>query len=166
MSDDARRRPPGPRGPARGEPPTEVGGARPPSPNTARACQRAATSGAGRLRYPVAVMDLVERLRRESAARDALVARVRAALPDMVRVLVDRYGVRRVVLFGSVRTGRLSADPDVDLLVEGLAAAERGEAAGELFALSPLPVDLVRMEAARPEIVARALEEGEVLHGA
>lgn len=97
---------------------------------------------------------------------DSLRRKVREALPGLVKVLVEDYGARRVTLFGSLLGTAPSESPDIDLLVEGLAPDRRAEARGRLFLLAPLPVDLVPLEVARPEIVTRALEDGETLHAA
>jgi predicted nucleotidyltransferase len=53
----------------------------------------------------------------EQRERDRLLARVQAS----AKMLKKQYGVRRVVLFGSLaRTAWFSSDSDVDLAVEGL----------------------------------------------
>lgn len=109
---------------------------------------------------------LLGRVRREQDEWDSLRRKVREALPGLVKVLVEEYGVRRVMLFGSLLGRTPSRWPDLDLLVEGLTPSRRVEALGRLFALAPLPVDLVPLEAGRPEIVQRALEEGETLYAA
>lgn len=98
--------------------------------------------------------------------REDLRRRVREALPEMVRILVEEFGARKVVLFGSMLRGFDDDHPDVDLLVEGLSPERRAEVVGRLWLLAPVPVDLVRAESARVAVVRRALEEGEVLHGA
>jgi len=95
---------------------------------------------------------------------EALRERARAALPGLVDVLVREFGARRVVLFGSMVRGFGSDEPDIDLLVEGLSPAGLAAASGRLTLLAPLPVDLVPAETGRPEVVRRALEEGDVLH--
>jgi len=100
-----------------------------------------------------------------AAAREQVRQRALEVLPTIVDLLVRELGARRVVLFGSLVRGSLSEEPDIDLLVEGLDPLTLDRAAGRLFMLAPLPVDLVSVESGRPEIVARALEEGIVLHG-
>jgi predicted nucleotidyltransferase len=112
-------------------------------------------------------MDAVlARYRSQARALEEVCARARAALPVLVRVLVEEFGARRVVLFGSIAHGLPSAEPDIDLLVEGVAPDRLGEAHGRLFALAPLPVDLVALETGPARVVAGALESGEVLHAA
>ena len=109
---------------------------------------------------------MLARARREQAEWESLRRRVREALPGLIAVLVREYGVRRVMLFGSLLRSTPSEQPDIDLLVEGLDSRRRAEALGRLFLLAPLPVDLVPVELGRREIVQRALEEGEILYAA
>jgi predicted nucleotidyltransferase len=71
-----------------------------------------------------------------------------------------------VVLFGSLLGPAFCETSDIDLLVEGLPSQRFAEALGRLFSVAPVAVDLVPVETGRPEVVARALAEGEVLHGA
>jgi predicted nucleotidyltransferase len=104
------------------------------------------------------------RARAALAARDRWLVEARAALPALVGLLVQDYGVRRVVLFGSILRGDPSDAPDIDLLVEGLDPARHDEALGRLLLAAPLPVDLVSVEHGRPTVVQRALLEGEVLY--
>lgn len=98
----------------------------------------------------------------------ALCAETNAALPAVVELLVGEYGARRVLLFGSLARGGFGPGSDVDLLVEGGLEGTRLFAAGaRIEALLPAGVglDLVPWEAARAEILERALEEGRLLHG-
>ncbi len=109
--------------------------------------------------------ELLARNARRIGELEALRERAREALPEMVRVLVHEFGARKVVLFGSTLRGFDTDRPDIDLLVEGLPATRLAEARGRLWLIAPLPVDLVPVETGRAEVVRRALEEGEVLHG-
>ncbi|BBM69964.1 nucleotidyltransferase family protein [Rhodothermus marinus] len=76
--------------------------------------------------------------------RDALIDRARS----VAQALKARFGVRRVVLLGSLAHGAWFApDSDVDLAVEGLHAADYWEAwrlAEEMIA--DRPVDLIELE--------------------
>jgi Nucleotidyltransferase domain. len=107
---------------------------------------------------------VLARARQRQEEWESLRRRVREALPELVNVLVRKYGARRVLLFGSLLHSAPSERPDIDLLVEGVEPARRGEALGHMFMLAPLPVDLVPRETGRREIVERAIEEGEVLY--
>ncbi|MCC6623761.1 MAG: nucleotidyltransferase domain-containing protein [Deltaproteobacteria bacterium] len=108
----------------------------------------------------------LRRFEARELAREDLRQRALAAMPALVDLLVRDFGAKRVILFGSLVRGAMSDHPDIDLLVEGIDPVAVGRAAGRLFLLAPLPVDLVPRETGRPEIVARALEEGIVLHDA
>lgn len=99
---------------------------------------------------------------REAAYRESLSSR----LEEVVDMLVRDFEVRRVVLFGSMGRGEARSGSDVDLLVEGLEPnrlIEASAAADRLLRVGH--VDLVPAEIARPEVRARAEEEGTVLHG-
>jgi len=108
----------------------------------------------------------MDRIRARCEDRASLAAQARAALPELVAILVQEYGARRVVLFGSLLGPAFCETSDIDLLVEGLPAQRYGEALGRLFAVAPVAVDLIPLETGRPAVVARALAEGEVLHAA
>jgi predicted nucleotidyltransferase len=101
-----------------------------------------------------------ERLERVSRRRDAL----RAAVPELARKLVNDFGARRVLLFGSLAWGETDENSDIDLAVEGLSAACFFRALGELLAIAPAPVDLVELELAEPGLRARILEQGIPIH--
>lgn len=99
----------------------------------------------------------------ERRSKEAL--RLHAALPVAVRLLVERFGVKRVILFGSLARGDLSGDLDVDLAVEGLPPARHWEATSEVAALVATDVDLVPLEEASPSLAEQIRREGRVLHG-
>ncbi|MDY0001675.1 MAG: nucleotidyltransferase domain-containing protein [Polyangia bacterium] len=107
---------------------------------------------------------LVQRIQDQLEQRESLRQRVRAELPGLVQVLVQEFGARQVTVFGSVVRGFDTDSPDLDLMVEGIPRDRFAHAMGRLTLLSPLPVDLVPAEWGRPDIVARAREEGEVLY--
>jgi predicted nucleotidyltransferase len=82
-----------------------------------------------------------------------------------MRMLKERFGVRRVVLFGSLAgQGIWHAQSDVDLAVEGLAPAEFFAAYSACRDLLPqgMELDLVPLERASPEMRARILGEVEM----
>jgi predicted nucleotidyltransferase len=57
----------------------------------------------------------------EQASEEARCARdIRATVPLVADVLVREFGVRRVVLFGSVARGAARPDSDIDIALEGL----------------------------------------------
>jgi predicted nucleotidyltransferase len=82
-----------------------------------------------------------------------------------IRLLKERFGVQRVILFGSVAgQGTWHGRSDIDLAVEGLAPEEFFPAYSACRDLLPrgLELDLVPLEDAYPEMRARILGEVEM----
>ncbi len=82
--------------------------------------------------------------------REELLIRVR----DVATVLKNRFGVRRVILFGSLANlDWFTPDSDVDLAVEGLAIEDFWKAwqlAEEI--IDDRPVDFIEMETAKESL--------------
>ena len=82
-------------------------------------------------------------------------------------VLRERYGARRVLAFGSLVTPkRFTPWSDVDLAVEGVAAASFYDAAGsaaDLGGRAGVKVDVVDLDACPAELRRRVEAEGEEL---
>jgi predicted nucleotidyltransferase len=79
-----------------------------------------------------------------------------------IRLLKERFGARRVILFGSIAgQGPWHGRSDIDLAVEGLAPEEFFPAYSACCDLLPrgLELDLVPLEDAYPEMRARILGE-------
>src|SRR5437867_9829735 len=103
------------------------------------------------------------RERREHERRAAVEARERALTiaHELARVLVDRYGARRVVLVGSLVRGDFGHGSDIDLVAEGLPDESFFAAGAELERLAGgIGVDLVTIESATPAFRARVAAEG------
>ena len=84
-----------------------------------------------------------------------------------IRLLKERFGAQRVILFGSIAgQGPWHGRSDIDLAVEGLAPAEFFPAYSACRDLLPrgldLELDLVALEDAYPEMRARILGEVEM----
>lgn len=80
-------------------------------------------------------------------------------------LLVQRYKVRRVIMFGSVaRKERFSFHSDIDLAVEGLPDKDYLEAYGELLVNSSFKVDLVPVEKTDRRFKERLRQEGVVTY--
>jgi len=79
-------------------------------------------------------------------------------------ILVERYGVRKVVLFGSLAWRQPDPTSDIDLAVEGLAPERFFRADAELARDIPIPVDLKLLSECPPMLRRRIEEEGVVLH--
>lgn len=101
----------------------------------------------------------------ERRAAQERAAEARRRLPQVVEILVHGLGARRVVLFGSLLDGALAESSDVDLAVEGMDRARYWEALWRCSDALGRPVDLVPIEDARPSLLKRVQDEGEVLHG-
>jgi predicted nucleotidyltransferase len=102
---------------------------------------------------------LAERIAQRMAAGRARAERLREAVPELARRLRAK-GATHVVLFGSLATGAPPHEgTDIDLCVHGLSQAEVERTALEL-AESVGAVDLVRWEAAPPELRALVTRYG------
>jgi predicted nucleotidyltransferase len=104
-----------------------------------------------------------ERARRRAEAERR--GRMQRALPAAVEELVQQFGVKKVVLFGSLARGDAGLESDVDLLVDALPPERWFEAMARLSAVLDADVDLVSSGSTPPEVLERALAEGQVLHG-
>lgn len=105
--------------------------------------------------------------KRLAAEREAAEARRHRALEEArhaARLLVQRYGVSRVVLFGSLAWRRFGPSSDIDLAVEGLPPRQFFRADAELAREIPLPVDLKLLSECPPLLRRRIEEEGVSLH--
>jgi predicted nucleotidyltransferase len=81
------------------------------------------------------------------------------------RILSHEYGVKKVVLFGSLTTPhRFSFHSDIDLAVEGLKEENFLEAYGEVLINSKFKVDLVMIEQAGEKFKQRLEKEGKVIY--
>lgn len=100
-----------------------------------------------------------EALRRSQQEERRAMARRLAEAAALV--LRREFGATRVVLFGSVVTGRFNEGSDIDLAVEGL-AAERYFAAWAAAekATEGFPIDLVAMESTGPWVADALRRDG------
>lgn len=103
----------------------------------------------------------IRRREAESKARAAIRAtRLRELQPDAHRLLTSRYGVTKVILFGSLARGEAHEHSDVDLAVAGLPLTRYFAAMADLNELFGTPVDLLELEVAGPSLQARLQAEG------
>lgn len=93
------------------------------------------------------------------------VAAVRANLGTVASMLRQRYGVTRVVLFGSYARGDVRPDSDVDLLVDGLSGKDYFAAMADVSRLLKRDVDLVRAMDASPLLLERIKQQGVLVDG-
>src|SRR5689334_2082100 len=80
------------------------------------------------------------------------------------RLLAEHYGVRKVVLFGSLAWGRFRVTSDVDLAAHGLAPERFIHAAAELDREIFVPIDLKLISDCPPVLRRRIDEKGMVLY--
>ncbi len=102
--------------------------------------------------------------RKEILRRQA--AEARAVADRAAELLVERYGARRVILFGSLARSELREGSDIDLAVEGLAKSAYLEALVEVSRLTDTPVELVLLEECHGFFRQRILSEGIALRDA
>ena len=75
-------------------------------------------------------------------------------------ILKEKFGVKRVVLFGSLLDYEsMSWHSDIDLAVCGLSGSDFWKAGAALEKGHDFPIDLVEIELAKPHIL-KAIEEG------
>ena len=84
------------------------------------------------------------------------------SLPKLVRILSDKYGAERVILFGSLAREEFRINSDIDLAVSGMAGENYFKALGHLLMESPYSCDLVTIEDA-PDLLKQRIEEDGVI---
>jgi predicted nucleotidyltransferase len=100
------------------------------------------------------------RARAEEADRQAALE-AQGLARRLARILRERYGVRRVILTGSLARGTFRRGSDIDLAVEGLADDVFFRAGAELQReAGAIDVDLVPLESANPVFRELAEREG------
>jgi uncharacterized protein len=110
-----------------------------------------------------AVAILRQRFAERLPHEERLAREIRAVVPRVAEVLAREFGVRRVVLFGSLARGLAHPDSDIDLAVEGLPPAATLRAMTRCDDVAGRHVDLVPLEEARPEVRAIIARDGETI---
>jgi predicted nucleotidyltransferase len=103
----------------------------------------------------LAAQEAADERRRERALEEAR----RAAA-----ILTERFGVRRVILFGSLAWRRFTPSSDIDLAVDGLPPQKFFRADAVLAEVIPFAVDLKLLSDCPPALRRRIEEEGLALH--
>ncbi len=105
--------------------------------------------------------------KRKKKSENALKIRYRLALKkanECARVLKGRYGIKKVILFGSTVNGKFSEHSDIDLAIYGVVEHQYPDIAWALYDLAlPFKVDLVPIEQAPPRLQKKIKEEGKEL---
>lgn len=107
------------------------------------------------------------RMRHVVARRRELARAARADAERIARMLVRRFGAKRVYLFGSllVPDGFREAS-DIDLAAEGIPAERFIWASADAARATAFPLDLVPLEDCRASLREVVLREGVLLAGA
>jgi uncharacterized protein len=106
-------------------------------------------------------------LKRQQAQKElnqSLAREARVLLDRIVTLLVQKYGVRRIILFGSLARGRFDAESDIDLAVEGLAKEDYFTALAAASDLADRWVDLKPLEELEDHFKQRVLATGECIY--
>lgn len=113
------------------------------------------------------IEEYIERWRRRQAIErehnQRLAQQARRDAERIAAMLRQTFGATRVILFGSLVTGRFAADSDIDLAVDGLAPADYFPALAEAGKLTEFPVDLKPLGELFPHVRDRVLATGEDL---
>lgn len=87
-----------------------------------------------------------------------------AAARKIAMLLSMKFNARRVVLFGSMHTGRHLHDrSDLDMMVEGIAPDRFFRAYAEAADLSPVKLDLLAWEDSSAALRERVMKEGKII---
>lgn len=104
-------------------------------------------------------------IKRQKEKEDALKLKHELALKkarEMARVLKNKYGIKKVVLFGSAVNGKFWEHSDLDIAVYGMDEGQYLDIAWELFEIAlPFKVDLIPVEKASVKLLRKIEEEGE-----
>ena len=107
-----------------------------------------------------------QRMTQRAAQNKKLVNQARSDVDTIVEMLVSQFGVRRVILFGSLVRGRFRETSDIDLAVEGLRKKDYFLAVAEANDLTRRWVDLKPFEDLEPHFRDRVLQTGECVYEA
>ncbi|MDZ7291981.1 MAG: nucleotidyltransferase domain-containing protein [candidate division KSB1 bacterium] len=84
-----------------------------------------------------------------------------AAAQQLAKFLREKYGCTRVVGIGSAfNEKQFTEHSDIDLVVYGLPEGKYFSILSEISELTSFPVDLIPVEAARPQTLQRVEQEG------
>jgi predicted nucleotidyltransferase len=84
-------------------------------------------------------------------------------LKKAVDILTHHYFVRRIILFGSLTTGKIRASSDIDLIVEGL-GGQFLKALAHCMRECNTNIDIKPLEDLTPKFKNAVLEKGEILY--
>lgn len=100
----------------------------------------------------------------QKSQNQRMVMSARLQLVDIVTVLVQKFQVTKVIVFGSLVKNRFTAESDIDIAVEGVKKKDFFTALSEVNRLTERWVDLKPMEDLEPHFYQRVLETGECIY--
>lgn len=80
-----------------------------------------------------------------------------------VDILINNYSVKRIILFGSLTTGKIGTSSDIDLIVEGL-GDQFLKALGHCMRECDMNVDMKPLEDLPPQFKDAVLEKGKIIY--
>ena len=101
----------------------------------------------------------------QQAQSQQMALSARAAVEEIVRVLVSEFGAQQIILFGSLVRGGFAPGSDIDLAVAGIRKADYFADLAAANRLTPLWVDLKPTEDLDPHFRQRVLATGECIYG-
>lgn len=107
-----------------------------------------------------------ERQAKQKAQNQRMVMQARSQLVDIVNVLVDKFKVTKVIVFGSLVKDKFTAESDIDIAVEGIRKQDFFTALSEVNRQTNRWVDLKPIEDLEPHFRQRVFETGECIYEA
>lgn len=79
-------------------------------------------------------------------------------------LLANKYGLKRVYLFGSLAEGLFLKGSDVDIAIEGMSFRDYLKALAEYRDINGVRLDILHLELCKPQLKEMILKEGKVLY--
>lgn len=107
-----------------------------------------------------------ERRAKQKAQNQRMVLQARSQLVDIVNILVEKFQVTKVIVFGSLVKDKFTAESDIDIAVEGIDKKDFFRALSEVNRQTDRWVDLKPLEDLEPHFRKRVFETGECIYEA
>jgi predicted nucleotidyltransferase len=107
-----------------------------------------------------------KRQAQQKAQNQRMVMQARSQLVDIVNVLVEKFNVTKVIVFGSLVKDKFTAESDIDIAVEGIRKQDFFTALSAVNRLTDRWVDLKPIEDLEPHFRQRVFETGECIYEA
>lgn len=106
--------------------------------------------------------------RKKRAEKEKLNSRLeseaKSELHKIISVLAEKYKVRRIILFGSLKTGEFTETSDIDIAVEGIKDEDFFSALAAVNRVSRFSVDLKPLEDLEPNFRLQVCMKGELVY--